>query len=220
MATFRFDDDFVRYRETLGEASQLSGCAIHAYVLMTNHVHLLITPEDHDSVARVMQAIGRHYVRYVNARHQRKGTLWEGRFRSSVIDSERYLFTCSRYIELNPVRAQMVAEPVQYQWSSYCHNAYGDPDPLITPPSQYDSLGPTAADRRRTYRALFDAPLEESTLRRIRRATERGDALGDERFVAHVEAALQRPVTRGPRGGDRRSPAARSKGSKGSEQLF
>ena len=144
--TFRGDDDCRHYLETLRKASRDSGCAVHAYVLMTNHVHLLLTPEDASGPARVMQAIGRQYVRYVNRRYGRSGTLWEGRFRSSVVGSERYLFACSRYIELNPVRAAMVSHPDQYRWSSYHRNAYGEADELITPHVSYRAIGASAAD--------------------------------------------------------------------------
>ena len=177
-ATFYSPSDFQRYRETLHQASHRFRCAIHAYVFMTNHVHLLITPEDDSGPSRMMQLIGRQYVRYVNTRNHRTGTLWEGRFRSSLIDSDRYLLTCSRYVELNPVRAQMVHDADQYRWSSYRHNAFGDADPLITPHLLYSTLGTTPADRQAAYRALFQAPMEPSTLERIRRTTNRGGRLG------------------------------------------
>jgi len=182
--TFRCADDFRRYRETLFEACQRVRCAIHAYVFMTNHAHLLITPEDRDDPARIMQAIGRRYVRYVNKRHRRTGALWEGRFRSSVIHSERYLFVCSRYIELNPVRAAMVHDPDQYRWSSFGHNAYGEPDELITPHASYLTLGSSAEERQTFYRALFEDPLDARTVDDIRRAVNQGTALREEELVS------------------------------------
>lgn len=147
---------------------------------MTNHVHLLVTPEDSSGPSRMMQLIGRKYVRYLNTRSHRTGTLWEGRFRSSLINSERYFLACSRYIELNPVRAQMVHDADQYCWSSHRHNAFGDPDPLITPHELYWSLGTTPADRQTAYRSLFQAPVEHSTLERIRRAIHRNASVGSE----------------------------------------
>jgi len=175
--TFLSASELQRYRDVLQQASHRFRCAIHAYVLMTNHVHLLITPEDDTGPARMMQLIGRKYVRYVNALRHRTGTLWEGRFRSTLINSDRYFLTCSRYVELNPVRAGMAADADQYRWSSHRHNAYGDPDPLITPHQLYVALGATPADRQAGYRALFQTPIESSTLEQIRRATNRGGRL-------------------------------------------
>jgi putative transposase len=178
--TFHSLDDFQRYREILQLTSGRFRCAIHAYVLMRNHVHLLITPEESDGPSRMMQLIGRKFVRYVNTRIHRTGTLWEGRFRSSLINSERYFLTCSRYIELNPVRAQMVQHADRYRWSSHHCNALGDLDPLITPHELYCALGTTPALRQTAYRSLFQTPLELSTLDRIRRATNRGASVDSE----------------------------------------
>lgn len=206
-ATFRSADDFDHYLSTLLDACRRFRCAIHAYVLMTNHVHLLITPEDNEGLSLMMQAIGRRYVRYVNARYRRTGTLWEGRFRSAVIDSERYFFTCSRYIELNPVRAQMVDHPHRYRWSSHRYNAFGEPDALIAPHPLYCALAPTPVNRQAVYRALFRNEIEPQTLEQIRRATNRGAVLGDARFLDRIEATLDRRVRRLAHGGDRRSPA-------------
>ena len=141
---------------------------------MTNHVHLLLTPEDSSGPSRMMQLIGRKFVRYLNTRIHRSGTLWEGRFRSSLINSERYFLACSRYIELNPVRAQMVHDADQYRWSSHRCGAFGDFDPLITPHELYSALGATPAQRQTAYRSLFQTPIELSTLERIRRAIHRG----------------------------------------------
>jgi len=204
-ATFRSADDFERYRETLYQASRRFACAIHAYVFMTNHVHLLITPEGDGGLSRMMQTIGRRYVRYLNARYQRTGTLWEGRFKSSLIESERYFLACSRYIELNPVRAQMVSDPSQYLWSSHRHNAHGETDQLITPHAVYHGLGSSPADRRAAYQALFRDPMEQETLDGIRHATNRGTVLGSRGFGERLETTLGRRVTRLPHGGDRRT---------------
>jgi putative transposase len=172
--TFHCAGDFLRYREVLHHASHRFRCAIHAYALMTNHVHLLVTPEDDRGPSRMIQLIGQQYVRYLNTRHRRTGTLWEGRFRSSAIDSERYFLTCSRYVELNPVRAGMVDDAHQYRWSSHGHNAYGDVDQLVTPHLLYRALGATPADRQEAYRSMFQAPIEPSTVEIIRRATNSG----------------------------------------------
>ena len=211
-ATFGSAEDFERYRTTLRDASRRFGCAVHAFVLMSNHVHLLITPYDARSVSLLMQMIGRHYVRYINTRYGRTGSLWEGRFRSSPIDSERYLFTCSRYIELNPVRAGMVDAPDRYRWSSHLHNAFGRADDLITPHPLYLELGSTTDERRATYRALFDAPMRAATINAIRRAVNTGGGLGDAEFCERVRADVGRSVTRLPHGGDRRSALFRSSG--------
>jgi putative transposase len=179
-ATFYSVNDFERYREILHHASGRFRCAIHAYVLMTNHVHLLVTPEDPTGPSRMMQLIGRKYVRYVNTRRHRTGTLWEGRFRSSLINSERYFLACSRYIELNPVRAHIAHDADQYRWSSHRYNAFGDLDRLITPHTLYSALGTTPGDRQEAYRSLFQTPIELSTLERIRRATHRGGSVESE----------------------------------------
>jgi putative transposase len=202
-ATFYSASDFERYRDTLLQASRRFRCAIHAYVFMRNHVHLLVTPEDAHGASRMMQAIGRLYVRYVNTRHHRTGTLWEGRFRSAVVDSDRYLFTCGRYIELNPVRARMVDDAHQYGWSSHRHNAYGESDPLVTTHPLYDRLAANPVNRQAVYRALFRNPLEQQQIDFIRQATNRGTALGDTHFRERMEATIERPETgvaqRGPR---------------------
>ncbi len=206
-AIFFADEDYQCYRDALGEASQRFGCAIHAYVLMTNHVHLLITPADERGPARLMQAVGRRYVRYINAHYRRTGTLWEGRYKSALIDSDHYLLACSRYIELNPVRAGLVEDPAQYRWSSYRHNAGGVPDALLTPHALYQALGSPRAERQRAYHALCRTHLDAQTLAAIRRATHDGAVLGRDRFRAQIEAALQRRVRRLAHGGDRRSQA-------------
>jgi putative transposase len=198
--------DFAEYREVLRETSQRCRCAIHAYVLMTNHVHLLVSTLDSLGVSRMMQMIGRRYVRAVNIRRRRTGTLWEGRFKSSIIDSERYFLTCSRYIELNPVRARMVDDVGTYQWSSYRHNAYGEHDSLVTSFSLYDALGASPQVRRKAYRALFRQAIEPESLDGIRSAVKRGAALGDSNFVQRLEKSAKRRVARFPHGGDRRSP--------------
>ena len=208
--TFLSPEGFVQYKRMLGDASRRYRCHIHAYVFMSNHVHLLVTAEDEQGPARMMQAIGRRYVRYVNTRHGRTGTLWEGRYRSSLVDSERYFLSCSRYIELNPVRAAMVGDPGDYHRSSYLCNALGEPDPLVTPHSVYEGLDTVPAGRRAAYCALFEHAMSQETIDTIRRAINSGGLLGDEDFTARIEARLARSLTRPPRGGDRRSLAFRS----------
>lgn len=204
-AIFVDGDDYSRYRRVLRETSEHAGCAIHAYVLMTNHVHLLMTPDHALGAAYMMQAIGRRYVRYFNDRHERTGTLWEGRFRSTLIDSNRYFFTCSRYVELNPARAGLVSQPGAYRWSSYRCNADGEPDPLVTPHELYQDLGATPADREAAYRAMFANVLTDSDVDAIRAATNANTVLGGAGFCGEMAIQSQRPLMRLPHGGDRRS---------------
>jgi putative transposase len=172
---------------------------------MTNHVHLLLTPESSESPSAVLQSVGRRYVRYINHVYRRTGTLWEGRFKSSLIDSERYLLVCSRYIELNPVRARMVEQPGDYRWSSYRYNALGQTDALLTPHVLYERLDPDPIRRCTAYRALFDAQTDPADLRAIRSATEAGTILGNDRFKEYIEMTLRRRIERLPHGGDRKS---------------
>ena len=157
--TFLVDQDFAFYRCALEQSAVEARCAVHAYVLMSNHVHLLVTPADTLGASRLVASLGRRYVRYFNDRYQRTGTLWEGRFRSTPVLSAPYLFTCSRYIELNPVRAGIVADPARYEWSSFRGNALGETDTVLTPHPLYVALDAVPESRRAAYRALFDTPL-------------------------------------------------------------
>jgi len=199
-AVFFADDDYRRYRQWLVEAAAEHGCAVHAYVLMTNHVHLLVTPRSGHGLPRTMQSLGRRYVRHVNDTYRRTGTLWEGRYRAALIDSEAYFFSCCRYIELNPVRAGMTAQASAYPWSSYAAHALGAPDPLAAEHPLYRALGLTPGERQRAYRALFDTPLDSEFVASVRAATNGGWALGDERFKREIAAALGRRVTPRPPG--------------------
>lgn len=144
---FYAEADYDRYLVDLSEAANHNACRIHAYVLMTNHVHVLVTPMCEYGISHLMQDLGRKYVRYINQRYRRSGTLWEGRYKSSLIDSEAYLLACMRYIELNPVRAHMVEHPGEYRWSSYACNAHGRNDRLIVPHPTYGALAADAARR-------------------------------------------------------------------------
>lgn len=202
---FFSNEDYRIYLETFQQAAASHGCAVHAYVLMTNHVHLLLTPAQTEGPSRVMQAIGRRYVCYVNRKYRRTGTLWEGRFKSALIDSERYLLTCSRYVELNPVRAGMVKHPDEYRWSSYRYNALGRQDVLITPHPLYEQLGSNAGMRQSVYRGLFAGHIDEADMRSIRNGAETGTVIGNDRYREGIEAMIKRRVARYPHGGDRRS---------------
>ena len=168
---FCADADYLFYLEKLQQACDKHDCIIHAYVLMTNHVHLLITPQTEEGLGKVMQMLGRYYVQYYNFTYQRTGTLWEGRYRATLIDSEAYLLTCMRYIELNPVRAGMVAHPSEYPWSSYRCNALGQANILVLPHVEYVRLGKADEDRLSAYRQLFKHRIAENSLDEIREAT-------------------------------------------------
>jgi putative transposase len=194
-AIFFAEDDYERYRGWLAEAASDYGLRVHAYVLMTNHVHVLATPAREDSLPRVMQSLGRRYVRHVNATYRRSGTLWEGRYRAAPIDSDAYFLVCCRYIELNPVRAKMVEHPRRYRWSSYAAHAQGAADPLANEHPVYRALGRSRTERQEAYRALFRQTLDRGVVDALRAATNGGWALGDERFVQQIaDAAGRRAV--------------------------
>ena len=176
--TFISDDDFALYLWVLRDATVRARCAVHAYALMTNHVHLLLTPADSDAPARLMRALGQRYVRYFNDRYRRTGTLWEGRFRSTIVDTDRYFLACSRYIERNPVRAGIVADPGAYYWSSYRRNACGEDDGIITPHLLYTTLGGDDDARRAAYRGLFATEIPAVVAAEIRTAPRGRHTLG------------------------------------------
>lgn len=199
-ATFFADEDYLAYLHSLKEGAQRYHCAIHAYALMTNHVHLLVTPANEDGLSRLMRYLGSRYVQYVNFVYQRRGTLWEGRFKSSLVDQEQYLLTCYRYIELNPVRASMVEQPQDYRWSSYAKHALGKLDDLIDDHPIYVALGRTAEARIEAYRALFRHQLDEAELMEIRTSLNKGLPVGAERFKDQIETVLARSVRPGQAG--------------------
>ena len=204
---FIAEEDYGCFRHHLLEACQRHQCLIHAYILMTNHVHMIMTPQKEDSIAKVLQSVGRRYVQYFNVTYQRTGTLWEGRYKATLIDTEQYLLTCYRYIELNPVRANMVPHPSEYPWSSYAANALGKKDPLVTPHALYQALGNLPHQRHAAYRALFQTHIDDKALEEIRQATQKGWVLGNDRFKDDIEHLLKRRTRPLPRGGDRRSIA-------------
>ena len=187
---FKAADEFHFFRECLRSARDRSGCQIHAYVFMTNHVHLLLSPGDPHGISDLMQSLGRRYVKYFNDRHARTGTLFEGRFRATVVDTEEYLLTCYRYIEENPVRAGLAQNAAGYRWSSHAANAYGAEDSLVTPHERYEALGSTRETRQATYRALFRYAIELPMLTSIRHATNRAKALGSDQFCRRMGQQL------------------------------
>lgn len=202
---FCAEADYLFYLEKLQAACAQYGCDVHAYVLMTNHVHLLVTAHAADGLSRAVQMLGRYYVQYYNYCYQRTGTLWEGRYKATLIDSATYLLTCMRYIELNPVRANMVLHPSEYRWSSYSANAVGSANPLVAPHAEYRALGRTDDERQSAYRQLFRHHLGDSTLEEIRNATNKAWVLGDHRFKQRIQKQLERRVEPSARGGDRKS---------------
>lgn len=204
-ACFYDEADYKAYLVFLKEAAIKHQVAIHAFVLMTNHVHLLVTPLDERSTSRMMQTLGRRYVQYFNHTHRRTGTLWEGRYKSTLVDADTYLLTVYRYIELNPVRAEMVSHASEYPWSSYQGNAVGKHIELLTPHLLYRRLGKTDEERQGAYRALFRGRMPERELATIREGTNKAWVLGSDRFKAQVEAKTGRRPTPSGRGGDRKS---------------
>ncbi len=201
---FHAEGDYRRYLDDLAEQSKRFDCIVHAYVLMTNHVHLLLTPQEKDSAAQLMKHLGQRYVQYINRTYRRSGTLWEGRFRSCLTQSEQYVLACYRYIELNPVRAGMVRHSRDYRWSSFHANGDGRQDALITPHEQYLGLARTGELRRENYRALFEAHLDPDVITQIRAATNGNVVLGNKRFEEQIAKLLKRRVTLGKAGRPKR----------------
>ena len=185
---FTCDEDRAAYAHWLFEASTRYGVLIHAWVFMTNHIHLLATPTIEGGLSRLFQYIGRHYVRYFNRTYQQSGTLWEGRFKSCVVQEESYLLICHRYIELNPVRAKMVNDPAEYVWSSYQVNALGVASKLCSPHDLYLALGNSKQERLANYKSLFESRVDGDLLTEVRRALNTGLVLGTEKFRSEVEA--------------------------------
>ena len=188
------------YVDWLKEYAKKYNVSVHAWVLMTNHVHLLCTPSCVQGISKMMQSLGRMYVRYFNRSYKRTGTLWEGRFKSCLIQEENYLMQVYRYIELNPVRASMVDDPAEYFWSSYQCNALGKKSELLTPHAIYTRLGINEQERQLVYRKLFAHQVEGKLLDDIREATNKGSALGNGKFFADIERLTGQRLIEGKRG--------------------
>jgi putative transposase len=200
VACFRQDSDYLVYLSNFQELAEKHECAVHAYCLMTNHVHLLLTPGTAPACASLMRDLGRRYVQYFNRRYERSGTLWEGRFRSCIAESSRYVMACYRYIESNPVRAGMVDHPLAYRWSSYAANSGTRGDPLVTPHAEYLALSVSGEARHAAYRGLFQHEQESSMVAAIREATNGGYPLASDAFKAGVLAPLGARTARGKPG--------------------
>ena len=199
-AVFFEDNDYLAYLRWLKEGAARYEVDVHAYVLMTNHIHILATAQETDGITRMMQYIGRHYVPYINHTYGTTGSIWEGRYKASLIHSEEYLLTCMRYIELNPVRANMVRSPGQYRWSSYRCNGQGKEDGLVTPHAMYQALDQAKPARLDAYRALFKAQLDKEVLADIRAAWQTGTPLGNDFFRQKIEAKLKCKIGQARRG--------------------
>lgn len=196
-ACFYCEDDYVFYLKCLHDYCLKFGCDVHAYCLMTNHVHLLVTPSEEDSLANMMKNLGQRYVQYINRTYVRTGTLWEGRFKSCITNEEKYILACYRYIELNPVRANMVEHPAEYRWTSYRCNAQGELNELVAPHTCYLNLGSDSETRITSYRGFFKSELNIELVNQIRTATLSNYALGSELFKKDVLEVLGRRVSRG-----------------------
>ena len=200
------DEDYAIYLDWLETAAETSGCIVHAYALMPNHVHLLVTPKKTGSVSRMMQNIGRRYVPYINETYERSGTLWGGRYKASLVEERQYLIECMKYIETNPLRSGLVDAPKDYPWSSYAINAYVRKSSLVRPHKRYLALGADDKARRSAYRALLKQPLDDAMLTEIRDAWQTGTPLGSARFRERVERILDTKVGYSKRGRPRLNP--------------
>lgn len=197
---FASDEDHWAFTGWLKEYSARYRVDIHAWVMMTNHIHLLCTPHDDIGISRMMQSVGRRYVQYFNREYRRSGTLWEGRFKSCLVENETYLLELYRYIEMNPVRAMMVDDPGDYQWSSYQINGFGKASDLCVPHQEYLSLGVDPLERQKNYRGLFIHQVEGELLKEIRDNTHKGMAIGSERFKDEIEILTGRRLKSKKRG--------------------
>ena len=199
-ACFFAETDHQFYLACLHDALQHYHVALHAYVLMTNHVHLLMSPTTAEGISKVMQSVGRRYVQYINTTYRRTGTLWEGRHKASLVQVEPYLLKCYRYIELNPVAANMVSHPSDYSWSSYPHHAQGTPNRLICDHVLYEQLGSTPPERQHAYRELFRYALDTGDIHAMHTSTQHETPLGNERFKNQIEITLGRKLKHTTRG--------------------
>lgn len=205
-AIFRDDADYQRFLVWLKDAARFYEVAIHAYVLMPNHLHLLATPADATGLALMMQKVGRLYVPWFNHKYERSGGLFEGRFRTSLIDSDRYFMCCSRYIELNPVRAQMVVAPGDYPWSSYAHHAGDRIDTLVSDHNLFWALGNTPFQREAAYMDMVRQGLSTEEVDFITRSILKNQPLGSDAFKTELERKTQRQILPAKRGRPSRPP--------------
>jgi len=199
-AVFFQDSNYVHYLKLLFESAEQYDVSVHAFVCMTNHVHILLTPWNESSASRMIQRLGAGYAAGMNSVYQRTGSLWEGRFKSSLVDSQRYLLACYRYIELNPVRAGIVEHPSEYRWSSYRHHAVELSEYPICPHSEWLALGSSVEERRKRYAKLVADGLKDDEVKVFRRCARKGLPTGSKQFTAEIEEALARRIGDGRRG--------------------
>jgi len=204
-AIFYNDKDRRFFIDSLKAVKEKTKSKIYAYCFMTNHVHLLIEPSSKDGIGNLIQSLGRRYVRYINQVYKRTGTLWEGRFKSSLVSKDEYLLACARYIELNPVRAKMVNNPEDYPWSSFGFRAEGRPDELLDEDPVYKGLGKTPQERQMNYREWFKRSTSQEELSLIRNAVQKGGIFGNKGFFDRVAQLTGRDVVLRPRGRPRKS---------------
>lgn len=197
---FREDEDYQRFLGWLKESARFYKVAIHAYVLMPNHFHLLATPADEEGLAHMMQKVGRLYVPWFNQKYGRTGGLFQGRFRTSLVEADRYFLACSRYLELNPVRAQLVPTAADYPWSSYGHHAGVRPDPVVSDHSLYWAMGNTPFQREAAYIELIEQGIPSDEFDTIARALLKGHPLGTEAFKVELERTTNRQIRPAKRG--------------------
>lgn len=219
-ACFREPSDYLLYLTHLRELAAKHACSVHAYCLMTNHVHLLVTPSTAQACTGLMRDLGQRFVQYFNKRYARTGTLWEGRYRSSIVESARYVLACYRYIELNPVRAGMTADPAGYDWSSHAENAGYRPQKLVVPHAEFAALAVDVHARDSAYRALFRSEFESSVLKDIRDAANGGYPLGSDSFKAALSVSSSRRIARGKAGRPKKDPGRASSKSGSDPDLF
>ncbi len=203
-AVFFRPEDYELYLRALSKSAAKYACQIHAYVLMPNHTHLLITPGKERSLPLLMQAMGRNYVQRLNKNYNRTGTLWEGRYKATLVQDDQYLLACYRYIELNPARAGLVEAPGDYPYSSYGHNALGQLDPLLSTHPVYNAMASHPHGRQSAYQDLFTDTISPELLTTIRDTTNSCLVLGNDRFKDQIEAMLGRSVRPARRGRPRK----------------
>lgn len=204
-AIFYKDRDRHIFIDCLRQAKVKTKSKIYAYCLMTNHVHLLVEPSTEDGLGNMVQSLGRRYVQYINQTYKRTGTHWEGRFKSSLVSKDEYLLACSRYIELNPVRAKIVEDPRNYPWSSFGFRAEGKSDTLLDEDSVYLSLGKTKRERELNYKKCFLGNIPDEEINVMRTATQKGGIIGTEEFISKISRLLSREVVLKPRGRPKKS---------------
>lgn len=209
------NSDYRVYLAILSESRKRYPAKIHAYALMTNHVHILATPSEQQTISQLMQYVGRQYVPFINKKYSRTGTLWEGRFRASIVETSSYLLACYRYIELNPVRAGMVDHPGDYPWTSYRRNALLETDKLVAEHSEYSNLGASPVERAANYCLLFKERLSDEKLSLLRRHTQSGTPLGSARFREDIETVLCVKAGHSRRGRPKRHAVSAEKPVKG-----